>query len=133
MRTIFVTGALCLSAACTKGPSYVAPPATEYSVAKAELTLASTDTVQVATVSPEFIRVIGIRAVLGRLFIQDDFRATETPTAVLTYASWMHDFGGHPDIIGRTVRLNGTDVIAVDVTPRDVEFPKGVSIWVPRR
>jgi hypothetical protein len=84
-------------------------------------------------VSPDFIRVIGIRAVLGRLFIQEDFRAAGTPTAVITYDSWMHRFGGTPALIGKPMRLNGTEVVVVGVTPQHFEFPKGVSIWVPRR
>ena len=59
-------------AACDKGQSYARPPASEYTVSRMPLaTSSAVDTVQVATVTPEFLRVSGVRAVLGRLFIAD--------------------------------------------------------------
>lgn len=132
---VIVASSLTLVAsACAQSPAYVEPPATEYAVAKSALTAAAvTDTVQVATVSREFMRVIGIRPVLGRLFIDADFQATQTPTAVVTWDLWTRRLGSDPAIIGRPIRLNGTDAVVVGVMPKNFEFPKGSAVWVPRR
>jgi hypothetical protein len=133
-RFITLVAAGSLLAACDKGPDYVPPPAGEYTVRPAELAAASsTDTVQVARVTQEFIRVIGIRPLLGRLFIAQEFASASTPTAVLSNAVWHRRFGSDPSVIGRQIRVNGETVTVVGVTPENFEFPAGAALWLPRR
>lgn len=57
-----------------------------------------------ATVTPNFFRVLGVRAALGRLFSNADPATSET-AIVLSDATWRREFGGDSAIIGRAVTL----------------------------
>ena len=121
------------AAACDKGPAYVRPPASEYTLATFVLSAPpSVDTVQAATISQEFERVIGIRPIIGRLFVADEFRQPQSHTAVISYALWQRRFAGDPTIIGRQIQLDGQNTVVVGVTPANFEYPKGAALWLPR-
>jgi len=117
---------------CNKPPELAQPPASEYTVTPLELAAPSLDTIQGAAISPRFLSIIGVSPLIGRLFIQNDFQPTGTPTAVISYDLWQRRFGSDPRILGKPIRLNGADAIVVGVTPRGLDFPKGTSIWIPR-
>src|SRR5215475_1800955 len=105
---------------CSESPAFVLPPASEYTVARFELATPSPDTIQGAAISQQFLRVIGIRPVLGRLFAGDDFQPASMPTAVISYELWRQRFGAEPTIIGKPIRLNGADAVVLGVTPKGV-------------
>ena len=118
---------------CSGTPAFVQPPASEYSAARFELATPALDTIQGAAISQRFVRVIGIRPALGRLFIDSDFQPTGAATAVISYDLWRRRFGGEATIVGKRIRLNGADAVVVGVMPKGVEFPRGASVWIPRR
>ncbi|HJU89923.1 MAG TPA: ABC transporter permease [Gemmatimonadaceae bacterium] len=61
-----------------------------------------------AWVSSGFFRTLGVSAALGRVF--DDREAvTGAPVAVISHALWQRQFGGDPDVIGRTMTAYSTD------------------------
>lgn len=123
-----------LAAGCGKTPPYAQPPASEYTTATLELALppAIVDTVPATMVSPDFLRLAGVHAVLGRLLTADEFRQSSLQTTLISYAFWRKRFGGDPAIIGRPIRLNGQNVVVVGVLPKDFEVPSGTAVWVPR-
>ena len=58
------------------------------------------------TVSSEFFRVLGVNPMVGRGFVADD----EKPgahAAVLSHETWQSIFGADPNIVGRTITLDG--------------------------
>ena len=58
-------------------------------------------------VSSDYFGTLGVRSSAGRLIDPgDDTDAEADPVAVLSHAYWVRSFGGDPDVIGRTVRLN---------------------------
>lgn len=133
IRHVRLAATALLVLGCTESPAFVQPPASEYTAVRLELATPPLDTIQGAAISQQFLRVIGIRAVLGRLFTDSDFQPGNMPLAVLSYDLWSRRFGADPTIIGKPIRLNGADAVVVGVTPRGVEFPKGASVWIPRR
>jgi hypothetical protein len=117
------------ASACDRNPD-VQPPPGSYTVARVELGIDSVrDSVSVATVGPEFVPASKVRALLGRLFVADEYAAGARPVVVLTKDTWVRRFHGDPTVIGKTVRLNGQGVTIVGVAPSD--FPTGVAVWVP--
>ena len=52
---------------------------------------------------------------------------------ILRYDFWRSDFGGDPQVIGRTIHLDNKPVTVVGILPRDFEFaPAGAArLWVP--
>ena len=69
-------------------------------------------------VSGDFFNVLGVQPVLGRLISRsDDYRGCGAQGAVLSYAFWQREFGGRPDVVGRTLTLNGNAFQIMGATP----------------
>lgn len=57
-------------------------------------------------VSNNFFTILGVRPLLGRVFTAQDAERLRThPAVVLGYSCWQRDFGGNPDIVGRSITL----------------------------
>ncbi len=90
-----------------------------------------------ASVTPNFFRVLGVRAAMGRVFGDADDGTSEA-SIILSDATWRRDFGADPKIVGRPVtiaagvpRVSRTFTVA-GVLPRGVHFtyPDEVEAWV---
>ena len=86
-------------------------------------------------VSPSFFPALGVSPLLGRTLPEDpDGSEAHDAAAVLSHAYWQRRFGGSPDVVGRTLSINGTAFTIVGVGPRDfagVWLETPVDIWVP--
>ena len=64
--------------------------------------------------------VLGVKPVVGRLFVSADDRpggGDGGPVAVISHAFWQERFGGAPDVIGRTLTVERVPLTIVGVTP----------------
>lgn len=68
-------------------------------------------------VSGNFFQTLGVTTIVGRpLTVQDD-SGTCSPGAVLSHAFWQREFNGDPDVVGKSVSLNGNRIPVIGVTP----------------
>src|SRR4029079_8404510 len=68
-------------------------------------------------VTGNYFEVLGVRAATGRFFRADDDRVRGgAPVIVLSYKLWQRRFGGSPDVVGRTVTVNGLPFTVLGVT-----------------
>ena len=67
-------------------------------------------------VSGNYFETLGVHADLGRVFTADD-DTPGTTAAILSYPFWQRAFGGRPDVLQRTIDLNGRAFAIVGVTP----------------
>jgi putative ABC transport system permease protein len=81
-------------------------------------------------VSPNTFEVMGVPPLLGRWAGPADAQAGATPVAVLGYRFWQRYFGGDPQMVGRTLRLNGTLRQVIGVMPRRFMW-RGADVYVP--
>jgi macrolide transport system ATP-binding/permease protein len=89
-------------------------------------TQSGVEPVPAARVSAGFFRVLGVTPVLGRDFYESEDLPGAADTVMLTYATWQARFGGKRDIIGQTVRLDGTPNTIIGVLPASFQFaPRG--------
>lgn len=72
--------------------------------------------------TPGVLPAFGIAPALGRGLTPEDCLTGATPVVVLGHSLWQQTFGGDPDLIGRTIRLNATDVTVVGIMPAGFEF-----------
>ena len=87
-------------------------------------------------VSPNFLTMMGVRPFLGRDFDVSEERAGTPPVILLSYSLWQSHFGGDPNIVGRTIKLDDRSFTIVGVLPSnyrsldktDVMLPIGV--WI---
>ncbi|MGI9070364.1 MAG: ABC transporter permease [Bryobacteraceae bacterium] len=69
-------------------------------------------------VSENFFRVLGVEPVLGRGFRSNEDKIPgRDAVVVLSHNLWVTQFGADRSVIGRKVRLNGTDFTIVGVAP----------------
>ncbi len=94
---------------------------------------AVTDRVRCELVSGNYFDVLGVGAAAGRTLGPDDDRTPGShPVVVLSYAFWQRRFAGAPDVVGRSVTVNGTPFIVVGVAKRGFFGTKpgfGPDIW----
>src|SRR5271163_308784 len=64
----------------------------------------------------EFFHLLGMNAHVGRTFNMEDVRSN-SDVLVLSDALWKKEFGGNPDVIGRTARLDNVTYTIAGVLP----------------
>jgi putative ABC transport system permease protein len=69
-------------------------------------------------VSDNFFSVLGIQPTLGRSFLPEETVKGGAPAVVLSYGFWQDQFNGDKEVLGRTIRISGTDFTIVGVTPK---------------
>ena len=93
-----------------------------------------------AAVSSDFFPLLGVRMAIGRSFLAEEDRPGQNQVVILSYSTWLRNFGARPDVVGRQVRLNNTGYTVVGVLPRDFSFVNKASdfqsrnrfdVWTP--
>jgi putative ABC transport system permease protein len=69
------------------------------------------------SITPEFWRMAGARAALGRLFSEGDH-----DVVVLTWPMFEQQFGGDPRVLGRVIRVDGRQATIIGVLPKKFRF-----------
>jgi putative ABC transport system permease protein len=77
--------------------------------------------------------VWGVQPVLGRGFLEGEDLPGAERVAILSQGSWERRFSADPDVIGRTISLNGypTTVVGIMGDEMEVGGLAEIEIWVP--
>ena len=68
-------------------------------------------------VSWTYFSLLGIRPALGRTFTEQDGRPGSPPVVMVSHGFWRQRLGGRPDVIGKPIRLDGSDYELAGVLP----------------
>jgi predicted permease len=82
-------------------------------------------------VTANTFRSLGQPMLLGRDFQDADDRPGAPSVAILGYRLWLNRYGGDPEIVGRTIRINEVPTVIVGVMPEGVQFPFNAQVWQP--
>ncbi|HYC69957.1 MAG TPA: ABC transporter permease [Opitutaceae bacterium] len=82
-------------------------------------------------VTHDFFPALGVSPVLGRNFLPEEDRPGVDKAVLLSDALWRSDFGADPDIVGKSVRVNGRSGTIVGVMPPKFQFPTNEQLWIP--
>lgn len=82
-------------------------------------------------VSANFFNVLGVKPVLGRLFVPADDKIDAPPVLVLSYAYWMKEFGGDRSVLGLAFEMNDRVHTVVGVLPPLPEYPDANDVYMP--
>jgi putative ABC transport system permease protein len=88
-----------------------------------DLTQAPPDRLSCVQVESTFLPTFGVEPLLGRNFTREEDRPGAPKVALLFYHLWRGRFGGDPQIVGKTVSLDGQPTTILGVLPPDFELP----------
>jgi putative ABC transport system permease protein len=81
-----------------------------------------------AEVTTRFFDVLRVRPSLGRALADAD---VSSPVVVIGERLWHTQFAAAPDVVGRSVRLDGVPHLVVGVMPAGFSFPDKAECWTP--
>ena len=73
-------------------------------------------------VAGNFFEVLGVRPLLGRLFVREELQKNGRPAVLLSYGFWKRQFNANPSIVGQAIVLNKKPVTVVGVMPASFDF-----------
>ena len=91
------------------------------------------EVVMLTVTSAEYFSTLGVSPAHGRAYGPADLTPGTTPPIVISDRLWHRRFGGAPDVIGRTVMLNGSVCVVRGILPPEFTglLPLAPDIWVP--
>ncbi|HJQ25182.1 MAG TPA: ABC transporter permease [Blastocatellia bacterium] len=96
--------------------------------------LAGTDDaerINLAMTSANFFDVFGVQPERGRLFIPEDEQAGHPAIVVISHGLWQRRYGSDPEIVGRSLLLDGRSYTVTGVAPAGFQYPDKTDAWVP--
>ena len=82
----------------------------------------STSIERVGRVTPEFFHTLGIAPFMGRAFIEAEMTYQTDHEAMLSYEYWRSAYGADPNVLGKTIRMDGDSKKIVGVLPPRFRF-----------
>ena len=82
------------------------------------------ESVTAITVSASLFRVLGVDALVGRTFNEDE-ETRKDRVVVLRHDFWQRRFGGDRSLVGKSITLTGVPFTVVGVMPPGFRFPDG--------
>jgi len=123
---------LAAGAGCSRIVPYPQAPAESYETRSATLTVDGTDhAIELASVDSDFFETTMAQPLLGRLFIEEEYRNASRPGAILHHSFWLDTLDGSPEVVGSEIEIDGTTLTILGVMPEGFDQPAGVTVWVP--
>jgi putative ABC transport system permease protein len=82
-------------------------------------------------VTAHFFTLLGIAPQRGRQIGSADFEHGTAPVVVLSNGFWQRHLGGDPNVVGRSLLLNGRKFEVIGIASPDLDFPVGAETWTP--
>lgn len=87
------------------------------------------------SVSANFFQTLGAEAAKGRTFATGEDTEGKNRVLVLSHGFWQRRFGGDPNILNKTLSLNGENYTVVGVMPEGFQFGRElgmiIDLWRP--
>jgi putative ABC transport system permease protein len=87
-------------------------------------------------VSEQYLAILGGDPVVGRGFAEEDMSPGREGVVLLDYGLWQESFGGDPDVVGRSMVLDGEPHTIIGVLPQGWRHPfsrRGTDVLLPLR
>ena len=87
--------------------------------------------VSALSVSSEFLPALGVRPALGRWFSESEHEPGTAETIILTHGYWQTRLGADPNVIGRTITVDGRPREVIGLMPRRFSFTQRLTFVSP--
>jgi ABC-type antimicrobial peptide transport system permease subunit len=84
--------------------------------------------------APNLFNLLGVQPMMGRAFLPADAHGGNTAVVVLSHQAWQTLYHGDPQILGRSVAVNGIPTTVIGIMPAGFSFPANAGdtvIWTP--
>ncbi len=76
--------------------------------------------------------VLGVQPAIGRAYTEDEDLPSASGVTVLSHEMWTRSFGSDPQIVGRSIEVNGSQTVVLGVMPKDFDLDdNGAELWLP--
>jgi predicted permease len=86
-------------------------------------------------ITSDFFSILGVSPAMGRSFVPGEDEIGATPIAMISDGLWKRKFGSSPEVVGKSVALDGKDYAIVGVIPASFSLAlggfHGVEVYVP--
>lgn len=93
--------------------------------------------VTASSVTGGLFPMLGVQPQAGRLIQPSDDRPGVNLAVLISDGLWRRSFGGSPDVLNKTVKVNGLTANIVGIMPAGFQFPPGEveppEIWIPQQ
>ena len=87
--------------------------------------------VPTARVTSSFFPVLRVNPAIGRAFLTEEERQGNNRVALLSDKIWRNRFAANPNVLGKTITLDGTQYSVVGIMPAGFTFPHEAAFWLP--
>jgi predicted permease len=95
--------------------------------------------IKLGYVTANFFSVLGVNPKMGRNFLPEEEGGGTRRSILLSYGLWQRRYGSDPNILGRTIQMEGQPHTVVGVMPpqfslifpADASVPRDLQAWVP--
>ncbi len=91
----------------------------------------TSQTVRAQSISAGYLPTLGVQPRLGRAFTQADDTPGAAPTAILFEGLWRRALNADPNVVGRTLHLNGDPYTIIGVMPASFATADTPDLWQP--
>ncbi|MEO8662604.1 MAG: ABC transporter permease, partial [Bryobacteraceae bacterium] len=77
----------------------------------------------------QYLAVLGVQPVAGRLFTVEEERGHGEAVAVLSEGAWEREFGRDPKVVGAAITFSGKPFTLVGVLPAGIQ--ENIDVWAP--
>src|SRR5262249_37397363 len=96
---------------------------------------AETKRIEGMVVSSNYFNVLDVKPVVGRTFLPEEDRTPNTyPVTILGFDLWQRCFSADPNVVGKSVTLNGRGFMVVGIAPKGfkgTDLLEPCEIWAP--
>ncbi len=89
------------------------------------------ETIRTGRVTANFFSVLGVQPIHGRVFLPAEDQPGRNQEIILAYKFWQSRYGSDPNVVGRTINLDGSPYIIVGVMGPRMTRPDFAQGWTP--
>ena len=90
-----------------------------------------TEDVPVGITTPQLFSLFRVNPIIGRTFTDEETLPGRFRVAVLGHSLWQTRFGSDPNVVGRTIQLDGSAYTIIGVMSAGFSFPDRAVLWRP--
>jgi predicted permease len=83
------------------------------------------------TTTASLFPLLGVAPELGRVFSHNEQLVGRNDVVLISAQLWTRRFASDPQILGKTIKLDGKNLAIIGVMPARFQFPNNPDFWVP--